>query len=568
MRTCLNDKKGWGGQVLRKVLSVCVFLLMGINIVRSAEVNDTIDGVIYTLNDATMTAMVKGVEDKSISHANILEKITQKDLTYKVTQIGYQCFYQCKDLEYINIPPSVTEIQSYGIANCEKLATLILPSSVNKLGNRAFAYNTNMTSIKLSENLTELPFSCFTGCKMLHSITVPLGVRVLGRNCFYSCLNLKTVIIMSEDFSIDALCFNECRNLKTIVTHSKTPQKIKYEETAHLGMIPQIPRYGKNLYVPKESVNLYKNAEGWNTWENIEPLENYIGEDDENPWALEQVNGKYYVAGMFFELNQQDQSACFTGVDAGYYWSHSAGLGGASPNDFVNNVNIPMYVYYKSKEYTVTRLSDKSLSGYLHLSMVSIPSTVKEIGNSCFSNSGCNFASLPEGVEKLGNECFGYCYVKKMELPSSITSIGDYCFSECSILTSVTIHSHNLDKIGKGCFAECGNLNELVCYSNQVPAFEFDERYNQHKSPFYGTKAHEGTLYVQKHLVDSYKATEGWNEWKIILPIESYGLTDGIDNMNTEVNDNAVIYDLQGRKVLTPQRGRLYIKNGKKYIYR
>jgi hypothetical protein len=355
--------------------------------------------------------------------------------------------------------------------------------------------------------------------------------------------------------------------LKTFVTHCKTPQKAVYENTAHYGNVPQVPQWGKNLYVPKESVNSYKNADCWNTWENIEPLENYVEEEDENPWTLELVDGRYYVAGMYFELNEQDKTACFTGVNEYYYSTGQPGEGG-DPKAWVYNIYIPMYVYYQSKEYTVTRMSDGCLNSYLHLSKVAIPSSVKEIGNGSFAFAGFTFKSLPEGVEKVGDGCFAESYVGKMELPSSVTSIGDRCFFGCSYLTSVIIHSPNLTKIGKGCFVECIRLTELVCYSNQVPTFEYFDWDREQMSPFCRTGASEGTLYVQKELVDAYRAAEGWNEWKNILPIEAYGSTDGIDKITRDVKDDGVIYDLQGRKVTTPQKGGLYIKNGKKFVYR
>jgi hypothetical protein len=225
-----------------------------------------------------------------------------------------------------------------------------------------------------------------------------------------------------------------------------------------------------------------------------------------------------------------------------------------------------MYVYYQSKEYTVTRMSDGCLNSYLHLSKVSIPSSVKEIGNGSFAFAGFTFKSLPEGVEKVGDGCFADSFVSKMEFPSSVTSIGDRCFLGCSYLTSVIIRSPNLTKIGKGCFVECIRLTELVCYSNQVPTFEYFDWDREQMSPFCRTGASEGTLYVQKELVDAYRAAEGWNEWKNILPIEAYGSTDGIDKITRDVKDDGVIYDLQGRKVTTPQKNGLYIKNGKKFI--
>lgn len=48
----------------------------------------------------------------------------------------------------------------------------------------------------------------------------------------------------------------------------------------------------------------------------------------------------------------------------------------------------------------------------------------------------------------------------------------------------------------------------------------------------------------------------------VVLP------TDGIQNIIIDtVSDNDVIYDLSGRRIQNPQTGRLYIKNGRKYIH-
>ena len=78
----------------------------------------------------------------------------------------------------------------------------------------------------------------------------------------------------------------------------------------------------------------------------------------------------------------------------------------------------------------------------------------------------------------------------------------------------------------------------------------------------------KGTLYVQKELVDAYRASEDWGRWKEILPIEAYGSTNDIVTVEGEKKVDDIIYDLQGRKVTTPQKNGLYIKNGKKFIAR
>ena len=43
--------------------------------------------------------------------------------------------------------------------------------------------------------------------------------------------------------------------------------------------------------------------------------------------------------------------------------------------------------------------------------------------------------------------------------------------------------------------------------------------------------------------------------------------TTGISSVQSEVSDDA-IYDLQGRRVITPQKKGIYIRGGKKFIMR
>jgi hypothetical protein len=92
-------------------------------------------------------------------------------------------------------------------------------------------------------------------------------------------------------------------------------------------------------------------------------------------------------------------------------------------------------------------------------------------------------------------------------------------------------------------------------------------KYKKEYFPF-SSFSNQGTLYVQKGLIDAFKASEDWNCWKNILPIENYDPALGIAQAETNREKSGIIYDLQGRKVETPQAGGLYMKNGKKFIYR
>lgn len=265
------------------------------------------------------------------------------------------------------------------------------------------------------------------------------------------------------------------------------------------------------------------------------------------------VHGNY----NYYSLDHENLTATFL-------QSRSSHRGKGEWFESLLHVTIPEYVLYDYKKYTVRILGDGCLRECYHLMDVSIPSTVREFGRNCFTFS-MPMASviLPEGVTTLGIGCFLESYISKIDLPSSLISLGRRCFAESTRLSSVILRSSDISTISMGCFEYCEHLSEFVCYATQVPELEFDGV----NSPFYGTNASEGTLYVQKHLVDAYKAASGWGGWGTILPFDAYGTVDAIERTAIAEKD-AVIYDLQGRMVTTPQRNGLYIKNGKKYIFK
>ncbi|MBR5061703.1 MAG: hypothetical protein IKX24_06125, partial [Prevotella sp.] len=79
--------------------------------------------------------------------------------------------------------------------------------------------------------------------------------------------------------------------------------------------------------------------------------------------------------------------------------------------------------------------------------------------------------------------------------------------------------------------------------------------------------------YVRLGYVDSMERIEEWidNRFQLIDSYFEYTVDVGFKEFATDTSDRSndieTIYDLQGRRVLTPQRGGLYIRGGKKFIY-
>ena len=84
-----------------------------------------------------------------------------------------------KNLENIEIPSGVKEIERYAFSSRTSLKNIIFPNTIEKIGNLSFDSCTNLTQIE-----------------------IPSSVTSIGTNCFRNTNNLKKIIINKEKGSI------------------------------------------------------------------------------------------------------------------------------------------------------------------------------------------------------------------------------------------------------------------------------------------------------------------------------------------------------------------------------
>ena len=93
---------------------------------------------------------------------------------------------------------------------------------------------------------------------------------------------------------------------------------------------------------------------------------------------------------------------------------------------------------------------------------ITLPSTLKEIGDMAFSVSDITSIIIPEGVKKIGNGCFFCCnQLTSIILPSTLKEIDDYAFSNTKITRIVIPES--VTEMGHNCFEDCDQLQEIIC---------------------------------------------------------------------------------------------------------
>ena len=116
--------------------------------------------------------------------------------------------------------------------------------------------------------------------------------------------------------------------------------------------------------------------------------------------------------------------------------------------------------------YSITSSTDKTVSvtykSYSHYSYYSDYSGTIVIPNEVTYNS------ITYNVTSIGNKTFSGCLeLTSVTIPSSVTSIGDYAFNGCSRLTSVTIPS-SVTSIGCWAFGKCKSLQNVAILGNPI----------------------------------------------------------------------------------------------------
>ena len=203
------------------------------------------------------------------------------------------------------------------------------------------------------------------------------------------------------------------------------------------------------------------------------------------------------------------------------------------------NVEIPAAI----GDYPVTAIGFKAFAQNSTLKSVTIPGTVKSIGESAFYEcKALETLTLGEGIESIGNYAFMKCSsLKAVTIPDSVTKIGTEVFDSCSSLETASI-GKGVQVIANSAFDNCKNLTEVTLLNTVTEigdfAFRFCEKIGEILIPGSVTQIGSGAFSGIKDLtIAGYEKTRAQSyaeENKI--PFRSLGYQPGDLNMDGTVN--------------------------------
>ena len=254
-----------------------------------------IDIEILTTND------YQYVPDKCFLDFTLLE--TAK-LPNGFTRIGYRAFENCRMLQEFTIPASVTEIDDSAFDNCRSLSAVHFGSSteeqaddpaasqcsLQRIGNWAFYNCHQLQELNIPEGVTEIGNAAFYNCHQLQELNIPEGVTEIGDAAFYGCSYLEDLVLPSSLQTIGDNCFSLCSKLGRIIVNAAVPPVIEAKTFYEVNR--SIP-----VYVPKGSLEAYKADAYWSEFR-------LLDDDPATVLSPEADNSGCYAAdGMLYNPN-------------------------------------------------------------------------------------------------------------------------------------------------------------------------------------------------------------------------------------------------------------------------
>ena len=128
----------------------------------------------------------------------------------------YAPWYSQRDkIKKVVIENGVTNIGNYAFIDCS-ITTVTIPNSVTSIGEKAFLCCSGLTSITISNSVKSIGEKVFKECESLSSITIPNSVTSIGDEAFSGCSGLISITIGNSVTSIGESAFEGCFRLNSI----------------------------------------------------------------------------------------------------------------------------------------------------------------------------------------------------------------------------------------------------------------------------------------------------------------------------------------------------------------
>jgi len=371
-------------------------------------------------------------------------------------------------IKRVVLPKSIKKIGEFAFRGCSRLVACEMRgfSTSYALNEGVFNNCTSLKSITLPEGITFVPKNFFAGCEALTDIKLPGTCVTIADGAFFRCEAIKGISLPKGLLAIGRQAFFCCKSLKEI----KLPEGITkvgeqaFDKTAlaEVTLPESLTEIGKSAFPDDCEVKREKKKKA----------------QQAHPSAVRgaEQGGAQKVAAVSASaakatVRKTADSAAVRVDDSRILESfiYKRGANGGIILQKLKNEGVSVFKEMKSRgnllvipegvteiadsAFWVGPLSEGRAATFLEkLTALVLPSTLKRIGDSAFSNCGdIGELVLPEGLEYIGNCAFFDVKIKRAVIPSTVKEIGSSAF-DGSHLEEMVI-KEGVRKMGAWCLA-------------------------------------------------------------------------------------------------------------------
>lgn len=477
-----------------------------ISFVVSAEgVLTEVNGISETNNVVIIPNQVNNIEVKEIKKELFLNNIYIEKLVIPetVTTLGYRMCYGCTNLKEVNLPDNISVIPDYAFEKCTLLEKINIPQSLVQIRNDAFA-ESGIKEFIAPDSFKEIWGYAFKDCKNLEKVDLNKTTSI-GDMSFENCTKLSSIVLPNTLVELGTYVFSGCTLLNNIKM-SSNPIEITNTFIYGSGYYNDAKNWENGiLYVDNYLIttnNDLLNQESINVKEGTIVIAiNAFTNNGKNLKSIVLPEGlKIIGSSAFSSLNSLSQinipssvisigNNAFGSTDL-YKDQSNWENGGFYIDNWLLAVDNVKMTEFTVKEGTVGVSDGKSDTSLFptkatSISSLTLPSTLKYIGNRSFARLKITSLELPETLETMKEGAFMTCaFLESVNLEDCINlkSIGNQAFSNCAI-KEITIPLNVLE------------MGELIFNHNSVDLLvhcQFSEKpegWNNNWDYTYSTKA-------------------------------------------------------------------------------
>lgn len=500
-----------------------------------------------TLTNLTIPESVTTVNAGAFYGCKSLKKVI---VPSRVSSVERDAFRSCTNLTYASISSDSIGLQIF--YECSGLSTVILDGQLSEIPENAFGYCTSLTSIDIPDTVTTIESGAFYGCEALERVTIPAQIKTVGNVAFQDCPSIERVYLndlsswMNADvgnygspfgsgaklylngLSVtdlvipdDALYVQNlygCTGIKSVYLHRNIKNIYGMKDNTEIETVyaPVSRAMTGSFHAGAEFV-LYCTVDYVKDGEAILSHEVYVGGDSELPQAPEGTRYYFEADGKEWDGKNVTYDATVSVYDGAlitytgdYVGTDVVKLGGNAPlptepsklrmfevdgkewsgeqvtgNTTVEVIDLTPFEHNPNAGWSIKNKilrvgGTGTMPEYISQSNypwrenkypvveVKIGDGIINIGAYAFDTfHNLETVTIGNSVITIGEEAFDdSTKIKSIVIPDSVTSIGAYAFEDCYALSSVTIGA-GVETIGLCAFRYNETAEYVIDESNR-----------------------------------------------------------------------------------------------------